>query len=286
MASRYADIRELMRDILLLIGGTLGGIVLGAPFGLLWTSSKIAELAHHRLTFRRREARLRKVIKSSSPKGFRTFTVFGSLPKELQLAIWELAVQDIGPRTIKLQLFWWGYKVPKFGYSNILGTVVTARQKYKTEIPQLLRACHDAREVAQRRYKLSFGKLLQGRPVYFNIDTDTLWVTSRRDAKFPIELLAMDGWHSLIITSSEKVLPVRETRRQSLVEWRKNFFRNGGHKKRIQVVWTKGSLFSKDDAKIVKEAIDSTFADEDIAANAPPVTIVCRDELDFRGGSG
>ncbi|KAF7952670.1 hypothetical protein EAE96_005901 [Botrytis aclada] len=215
-------------------------IVAGPPVVAFGASYAQGKKAYSGIKSHIREAKCRKGIKSSSPRNFRTFTLFKLLHKEIQLAVWKLALQDIDPRTVKLDLYWWEYKIPQSGSRDFLGTILTARHKYKAKVPALLHTCHDSRELAQKRYKLSFGKLLQGRPVYFDIERDTLWVVGRDNCcAFPIRLLGMEGFRNLIITPSPSFLDMLATQTSfELVEkWLSQLqSRSKNGKMRIQIV--------------------------------------------------
>ncbi|KAF5875529.1 uncharacterized protein Bfra_003982 [Botrytis fragariae] len=193
------------------------------PMASFYAGSCLGLIAHSIIKSRIREMKSRKMIKSSCPKKFRTFTLFNSLPRELQLAVWKHALHDIEPRTVKLKLYWWQYKVGGSEVREFLGSILTAQHEYKANIPALLHVCHDSREVAQTKYKLSFGKLLQRRPVYFDIERDTLWVVGGRDhcEAFPLRLLTMDGFQNLIITPSPRQLSIgaTETSFEPLKQW-------------------------------------------------------------------
>ncbi|TGO44139.1 hypothetical protein BCON_0593g00020 [Botryotinia convoluta] len=219
----------------------IGGIVCGPAIASFYVSRALSLIAHSGIKSRIREAKSRKLIKSSCPKNFHTFTLFKLLPRELQSAVWKFALQDIKPRTVKLELYWWQYKVPQSGSRDFLGTILTARHKYKAKIPILLYICHDSREVAQKKYKLSFEKLLQGRPMYFDIEQDTLWVVGGRDhcRAFPLRLLGMDGFRNLIITPPPRQISIDapETSFEPLQKWLSRLFsRSEGGTMHIQIV--------------------------------------------------
>ncbi|KAF7871787.1 hypothetical protein EAF04_003894 [Stromatinia cepivora] len=266
--------------------------------GLAWGSVSLARVARHQLKCEIREAKSRKIIKSSSPRKFRTFILFSLLPQELQLAIWKLAFQDVGPRTVKLQLYWWQYKVPPSGCRDYLGSVLTAHHKYKAKIPAFLHTCRASREVALEKYKLSFAKLLQGRPVYFDIDKDTLWLVGGRSQilSFPIRLIGMDGFRNLIITPSKEILGHNsvETSFEPLSTWFIEFLRGTkGPKKHIQIVLEKTDRIIHDsystDAQLLYNALMETFSRSPVYSEFyyrwyPSIKVVNRDQLDFGGG--
>ncbi|KAF7870214.1 uncharacterized protein EAF02_009404 [Botrytis sinoallii] len=140
----------------------IGGVVCCIPLASIYGGKCLSLIAHSGIKSRIREAKSRKMIKSSRPKSFRAFKMFKFLPKELQLAIWKYALDDIEPRTVKLKLYWWQYKVNRPEVREFLGSILTARHEYKANIPALLYICHDSREIAQKRYKLSFGNYCKG----------------------------------------------------------------------------------------------------------------------------
>ncbi|TEY83843.1 hypothetical protein BOTCAL_0024g00010 [Botryotinia calthae] len=209
---------------------TIGAIFCSGAIATLYIGY-LSAIAHSGIKSSIREARFRKLIKSSSPKKFRAFTKFNSLPKELQSAIWKLALMDIDPRT----------KVLQSGTQNFLGFILTARQKYKANIPALLHTSHGSREIAQEKFKLSFGELLQGRPVYFDIEGDTLWVVGgqKHCQIFPLALLGMGGFRNLIITPSRTNIRIDApaTSIEPLQEWIDQLVsRSRGVNIRIQIV--------------------------------------------------
>ncbi|CAD6445786.1 0309963f-dce6-49f0-88c1-ae2e8a797d1f [Sclerotinia trifoliorum] len=229
---------------------------------------------------------------------FRTFILFNSLPKELQLTIWKLALQDVGPRTVKLRLCWWEYKVPTTGCRDYLGSILTARQKYKAKIPSLLHTCQDSREVALKVYKLSFAKLLQDRPVYFDIEKDTLWVSGgcRQNFRFPVRLIGMDGFRNLIITPSSRGFIGHNsaiTSFEPLSTWLNEFLLGTkGPKKHVQIVHQEDRMFSTvddTDAQLLYNGFMRVFNKQQIHSEIdhryyPSITVVRRDNLDFGGG--
>lgn len=288
MAFDSAKIRRHAYRCAKITAFTIGAIVCSGAIAALYIGY-LSSIAHFGIKSSIREARFRRLIKSSSPKKFRSFTKFNSLPKELQLAIWKLALQNIDPRIVKLQLYWWKEKVLQSGTQNFLGSTLTARQKYTANIPALLHTSHDSREIAQMKFKLSFGELLQGRPVYFDIEGDTLWVVGgQQHCKiFPLRLLGMDGFRNLIITPSRNNLRIDApaTSIEPLQEWIDQLVsRSRGVNIRIQIVIEEKDrldpLLNNTNAERLFRAVQALG----IREFHPLVQVVHRERLDFGGG--
>ncbi|THV54079.1 hypothetical protein BGAL_0035g00420 [Botrytis galanthina] len=264
----------------------VGGIICGPPFASFLAGRCLSTIAHSEIKSRIREAKSRKMIKTSRPKNFRTFKMFKLLPKELQLAIWKYALHDIEPRTIKLKLYWWQYKVGRPQAREFLGSILTAQHEYKANIPALLHICHDSREIAQKKYKLSFGKLLQGRPVYFDIEQDILWVVGGRDhcLGFPLQLLSMDGFRNLIITPSPGHIPLGSTAisNEPLQQWLDRLV--SGSKVvnvRIQIMLEAVDRLNDDVGNRKAERLCEAVRSLGVKNFLPTVDVVRRENLDF-----
>jgi 2EXR family len=98
----------------------------------------------------------------------RSFTIFSNLSKELQLKVWESAAPS--GRTITITS------------SDITtqdedgNTTTTYHVTHNApQVPSLLRACRESREIALRQYDLAFGAQFSGRRIYFNFDRDILF---------------------------------------------------------------------------------------------------------------
>ncbi|KAF7895786.1 uncharacterized protein EAF01_009748 [Botrytis porri] len=267
----------------------IGGIVCGPTLASIYFGHCLGLVAHSEIKSHIREAKSRKSIKSSSPRNFRTFKMFKFLPKELQSAVWNFALQEIEPRTVKLQLYWWQYKVYRSGSRDFLGSILTAKHKYKAKIPALLHICQDSRDIAQKKYKLSFGKLLQGRPVYFDIERDTLWVVGGRDhcREFPLRLLGMEGFQNLIITPSPRHLCINApaTSNEPLQQWLDRLVSCSiAANMRIQIVLEQVDRIDKGIGETNAERLCDAVRNLSIHDFHPSVEIVLRERLDFGGG--
>ncbi|KAF7920971.1 hypothetical protein EAE99_007823 [Botrytis elliptica] len=263
------------------------GVVCCIPVASFYSGRYLSLIAHSGIKSRIREAKSRKIIKSSPPKSFRAFKLFKFLPKELQLAIWKYALDDIEPRTVKLKLYWWQYKVNRPEVREFLGSILTARHEYKANIPTLLHICHDSREIAQKRYKLSFGKLLQGRPVYFDIEQDTLWVVGRDHCQdFPLRLLSMDGFRNLIVTPSPGNIDLISyaTSTEPLQQWLDRLAAASSVVNiRIQIVLEEVDRLEYSAGNTRAERLCEKVRSLGIKNFLPTVEVVRRERLDFSG---
>lgn len=255
------------------------------------------KLVSSKLIHQLKKVNARKISKFSRPKKLCSFTSFTSLPKELQLVVWKFAVQNLAPRTVKLELHLPYGNTPTFAEVNIIGTHLTARLICKSQVPFLLHICRDSRELALQRYKLAFQVLLQDRPVYFDIDQDTLWVVGGRAhcQMFPVVILAMNGYRNLIITPSPDIFDLRFSGSAPIqlakhLKWRKQFFANGGGEKRIQIVRDKTrSIF--DDYRNTKSfllhgALNMALSGYQIGVrrlDSPSIKVVWEHKLKFGG---
>ncbi|KAF7881499.1 hypothetical protein EAF00_011868 [Botryotinia globosa] len=264
----------------------VGGIICGPPLATFCVGRCLSSIAHSGIKSHIREAKSRKMIKTSRPKNFRTFKMFKLLPKELQLAVWKYGLHDVEPRTIKLKLYWWDYKVHRAEFRDFLGSILTAQHEYKANIPALLHICHDSREIAQKKYKLSFGKLLQGRPVYFDIEQDILWVVGGRDhcREFPLRLLSMDGFRNLIITPSPSHIPIDSlaTSTEPLQKWLDRLVSGSRVVNiRIQIVLEPVDRIDNDVGNTKAERLCEAVQSLGIENFLPTVEVVRRERLDF-----
>ncbi|TGO36409.1 hypothetical protein BHYA_0125g00040 [Botrytis hyacinthi] len=266
----------------------VGGIICGPPVASFYVGRCLSTIAHSGIKSRIREAKSRKMIKTSRPKNFRTFKMFKFLPKELQLAVWKYALYDFEPRTVKLKLYWWEYKVGRAEVREFLGSILTAQHEYKANIPALFHICHDSREIAQKKYKLSFGKLLQGRPVYFDIEQDTLWVVGGRDhcKAFPLRLLSMVGFRNLIITPSPRQLSIwaTETSFEPMKQWLDELASGSiVDNIRIQIVLEPVDRIDNGAGNTKAELLCEAVRSLGIKNFLPYVEVVRREKLDFEG---
>ncbi|TGO26085.1 hypothetical protein BPAE_0066g00110 [Botrytis paeoniae] len=84
-----------------------------------------------------------------------------TLPKELQLEIWKIAVADIDAQIITIDT-----KVHPINDQS----QVNQYHRAQYQIPSLLHACGDAREVGLKYYRPLFGREIGGAPIYMAID--------------------------------------------------------------------------------------------------------------------
>lgn len=110
-----------------------------------------------------------------SSETFDTFKLFGQLPLELQIQIWEEACAAIGPRMIHLQLNQTVSSSPSDNTRSCLSA--------KADIPVLLHVCKESRKQGLKIWSKALSQYLPGSPpVYMNSCQDV--IVARR--YFPI----------------------------------------------------------------------------------------------------
>lgn len=99
-----------------------------------------------------------------------TFHQFNQLPEELKSIIWKYAIDAVGPRVIKFHLVFF-----KTVYDNTGQPVYLYENRSRSPIPEVLHVCPTSRQLALKRWRLSFS--VSGTPaeIFFDFDQDILW---------------------------------------------------------------------------------------------------------------
>jgi hypothetical protein len=119
------------------------------------------------------------------------FEKFLKLPTEIRLMIWKYTLP--GPRTITIMRkdVHWKQVLKRMmveGYADpVTGAVAV------TTVPAILHVSFEAREYAQKYYKLSFSDYLIYKPIYFNFNIDTLYFDGPGSVQ---EFLVKPPWES------------------------------------------------------------------------------------------
>ena len=111
------------------------------------------------------------------------FTLFPKLSPELQLEIWTHAASV--PRLVAVRSLLFGAQPRVFGFLQDLvnykngwrWTQVGSKSRrlvVNYQVPPILHACYDSRQVGLKFYKTYFKEQL-GVPIYFSTNTDTLY---------------------------------------------------------------------------------------------------------------
>lgn len=98
-----------------------------------------------------------------------TFHSFPLLAKEAQLQIWELAIAATSPRTVEIRDFTTDGRPNIFKWKPI-------QYISRTAIPALLHTCHASRNLSLKRWQLSFAADDEPAKVFFDFETDILWL--------------------------------------------------------------------------------------------------------------
>jgi hypothetical protein len=97
------------------------------------------------------------------------FTLFPKLPFELRQIIWTLALPK--PRTIMVT------SREFVTYNERMSPVRNYRAGHNAQtVPCVLHVCAESRSLGLKTYQLAFATQLRGRPVYFNFQSDTLYM--------------------------------------------------------------------------------------------------------------
>jgi len=119
------------------------------------------------------------------------FTCFSKLPLEIRLMIWQAALPTEG-RIVTISDKGKNYRYPRERDPVTQKIIRRKRLVYvhravaSTKIPDILVVNQESRGVALKYYPLSFGELLGGKAVHFNVEKDTLLLknSAARDAFF------------------------------------------------------------------------------------------------------
>lgn len=112
----------------------------------------------------------RLLLRATAVIEYSLFPQFNKLAVELQHMIWKFAVASHGSRTVRVKIkdMWSKER------SELWGSGRWREAKASTDVPALLRATHDSRQVALRRWHLTFKHHLRHQPVYFDWNNDVL----------------------------------------------------------------------------------------------------------------
>ena len=110
-----------------------------------------------------------------------TFTSFPKLATELQDLIWEAAIKNYEPLTVKIRSILDKHNEHKPWNARWS----TEHNSRGTRAPGMLSVCKNSRSIALKYFKLAFAGV-DNNPIWFNFQTDIL--AAPRDLLFDIEL--------------------------------------------------------------------------------------------------
>jgi hypothetical protein len=110
-----------------------------------------------------------KISKKPIPREPPTFPLFPKLPSELRQIIWTLALPK--PRTIMVT------SRAFVTYDERMSPVRNFRAGHNAQIvPCVLHVCAESRNLGLKTYQPAFATQLRARPIYFNFQSDTLYM--------------------------------------------------------------------------------------------------------------
>lgn len=111
-----------------------------------------------------------------------TFHPFKQLPPELQIDIWQHAVNAVPSRVVNIRRgaapFIYEPR-PQDDFGSI-SPLESDQYTSSSPIPSVLHACQKSREVASRRWPLAFPRLDNCPKIFFDFEHDILWVGDQR----------------------------------------------------------------------------------------------------------
>jgi hypothetical protein len=104
------------------------------------------------------------------------FRFFGRLPVELRNAIWQIAIYDIKPRVVRFN--------DGIALKTRRKTHIRKEQLLSTSyIPGLLHACHESRNLAMKRWNLSFSVGKEPAKIFFDFSSDIVFIPHNFDLR-------------------------------------------------------------------------------------------------------
>jgi hypothetical protein len=111
-----------------------------------------------------------------------TFYPFKRLPAELQIDIWQHAINAVPSRVVNIRRGAAPFIYESRPQDDFRRAAPQESDQYTSSspIPSLLHACQDSREVASRRWQLAFPRLDNCPKIFFDYEHDILWVGDQR----------------------------------------------------------------------------------------------------------
>lgn len=111
-------------------------------------------------------------------KTYTDFPIFSKFPLELQLVIWDFAVAAYDSRILALVM----RERPRSAAEEFWIYGLSKVKALPNPIPAILQATHYSRKMALKRWVLTFGNRLAGRPRYFDFSRDIILFQNREAA--------------------------------------------------------------------------------------------------------